>query len=520
MISSSLANVACVTLGVQVLLNLLNATLGTSYALDTPFLSCVLEDCISSNYDFGTAYGRLRQVWHTSTIQDKLSTYEAQDQKERHEAVVGNQIINPELQPRRVWDLYSNRVVPWWSQDADDWPRPISHAWIGEKDRVDVWTPINGHEWPVPIPKDASLDLIRIEMLNLGVEYAWLDVLCLRQKGGLKEDLRTEEWKLDVPTIGYIYQDVTVVCYLSGLGLPLNIKAGDLESERSWFRRAWTLQENSASRTIAGDTLDGPLHAEPIDGDGNYENEILTRFHQQLRALSAVHDNNEAPFLNPGMFGMLLQMQTRVSTNPVDKVAGLAFPLRPRTIAAYHESESLEDAWTALVNVMQAGYRGELFFWYPEPGNAGTKWRPSWDQVMSKTLPADDYSDMTVEWDEETGEDWCKVHCVEKGFVRGLAMGDVEGGHRRGELIVKDAGGIEHTFNITCAHKYSIPEDTYMLLGTNQPTFSQIRAQYWVVGRRLSGGEFEKVSVFEMTDKDRQRLMDLGIAEQHRCILV
>ncbi len=518
MISSSLANVPCVTLGVQVLLNLLNATLGTSYTLNTPFLSSVLEDCISSNYDFGTAYGRLRRVWHTSTIQEKLSTYEAQDQEEREEAVVGNQIVNPQLPPRRVWDLYSNRVVPWWwSRDADGWPRPISHAWMD--DRVDVWTPINGHEWPVPIPKDASLHLIRIEMLNLGVEYAWLDVLCLRQKGGLKEDLRTEEWKLDVPTIGYIYQGVTVVCYLSGLGLPLSIKAGDLESERSWFRRAWTLQENSASRIIAGHTLDGPLQAEPIDENGNYENEILTRFHQQLRALSAVH-GNVAQFRTPKMFSMLLQMQTRVSTNPVDKVAGLAFPLQPRMIAAYHESESLEDAWTALVTVMREEYRGELFFWYPEPGNAGTKWRPSWDQVMLKNLPADNPSDMTVEWDVETGEDWCKVHYIEKGFVRGLAMGDVEEGHRRGELIVKDAGGVEHTFNITCAHKYPIPEDTYTLLGTNQTNFGQIRAQYWVVGRRLSGEEFEKVSVFETTDKDRQRLMDLGIAEQHRCILV
>ncbi|KAK0243470.1 hypothetical protein EDD85DRAFT_761067, partial [Armillaria nabsnona] len=458
------------------LLNLLNATLGTSYTLDTPFLSSVLEDCISRNYDFGTAYGRLRRVWHTSTIQDELSTYEAQDQKERQEAVVGDQIVNPELPPRRVWDLYSNRVVPWWSQDAADWPRPISHAWMGEKDRIDVWTPINGHEWPVPIPKDASLDLIRIEMLNLGVEYIWLDVLCLRQKGGLKEDLRTEEWKLDVPTIGYIYQDVTVVCYLSGLGLPLSIKAGDLESDRSWFRRAWTLQENGASRTIAGDTLDGPLQAKPIDEDGNYENEILNRFHQQLRALSTLHDIIEAPSVTPGMFGMLLQMRARVSTNPVDKVAGLAFPLQPRTIATYHEGESLEDAWTSLVNVIQEGYRGELFFWYPEPGNADTKWRPLWDQVMLKTLPADDYSEMTVERDKETGEDWCRVHCVEKGFMRGLAMGDVEEGHRRGKLIVKDAGGIEHTFNITCAHKYPIPEDTYMLLGTNQTNFSQIRA--------------------------------------------
>ncbi len=59
----------------------------------------------------------------------------------------------------------------------------------------------------MPIPKDADLNLIRIEMLNLGAEYVWLDVLCLRQKdeGGLREDLRMEEWKLDVPTIGGMY---------------------------------------------------------------------------------------------------------------------------------------------------------------------------------------------------------------------------------------------------------------------------------------------------------------------------
>ncbi len=107
-------------------------------------------------------------------------------------------------------------MVPYWIPGS--FPEPISHAWVGEKDGVDVWTPINGKEWPVPILKDASLNLIQIEMLNLGVEYTWLDVLCLRQKGGSREDLHAEEWKLDVPTIGYIYWDIWVVIYLSGLG--------------------------------------------------------------------------------------------------------------------------------------------------------------------------------------------------------------------------------------------------------------------------------------------------------------
>ncbi len=217
----------------------LNATLGTSYTLNTPSLLSLLNDFIEKNDDFGTAYGRLRPVWNThgnSNMQHELIRREERDKEARQKALVGNQINNLHLPPRRVWDLYSNRVVPSWLTDTSSGlpyiehepePLPISHAWVDEKDRVDVWTSINGKEWPVPIPKSASLELIWIEMLNLGLEYTWLDVLCLRQKGGPWEDLCVEEWKLDVPTIGYVYRNAKVVIYLSGLGLPLSLNDGD-----------------------------------------------------------------------------------------------------------------------------------------------------------------------------------------------------------------------------------------------------------------------------------------------------
>ncbi len=271
-------------------------------------------------------------------MQDELRRWEEMDRKKRQDALVGNQ-IRSFLEPRRVWDLYSNRVVPYWI--ADPRPKPISHAWVDENDRVNALTLINGKEWPVPVPKDANLDLIRIEMLNLGLEYTWLDVLCLRQKDGLREDLRVEEWKLDVPTIGYIYWADEVVIYLSGLGRPLSLKEGDLDSDRCWFRRAWTVQEvGPTERIIAGDTPDGPMQAEPIDNNGNYETDVLTRFHKQLESLPTEMD----------IFSLLTAMQDRVSTNPVDRVVGLALPLVFRAIPAYYESKSLEDAWTALVN--------------------------------------------------------------------------------------------------------------------------------------------------------------------------
>ncbi|KAK0458126.1 uncharacterized protein EV420DRAFT_1309270 [Desarmillaria tabescens] len=372
-ISSRLADTPCATLGVQGLLDQLNSILGTSHPLDTPSLSSLLKDCITNDYDFGMAYGRLRRIWYThnwSTKQAEVCKWGEEDREMRQQVLVANQIINPHLPPRRVWDLYSNRVVPWWIMVIDDkWTqqrRPISHAWMDEKDRADVWTSINGYEWPVPIPKDANLKLIRIEMLNLGLEYTWLDVLCLRQMGGPGEDVRTEEWKLDVPTIGAVYDEAHVVIYLSGLGRPLTLKEGDLESDRSWFRRAWTLQETGNSREIAGDTPDGPMHAECKDG--KYETELLTRFHKQLQP---VQDMSSL------VLPALEEMRSRVSTNPVDKVAGLAFVLWPEKIPAYYESQSLEEVWTALVNSMNKRLRGLLFSLYPVPGNSGKKWRPS-----------------------------------------------------------------------------------------------------------------------------------------------
>ncbi len=206
-IPSSLANTRCADLGAEGVLEKLNTTLSTAYTLDAPCLSSLLEDYITKDYDFGTAYARLRLIWYndlTTVVEEKLRTHETWDREMRQKVLFENRIISTIMPPRRVWDLCSNRVVPWHFVRRK--PYPISHAWMEEKDREDVLTPINGREWPVPIPKDANLDLIRIEMLNIGAEYVWLDVLCLRQVGGTREDLRLEEWKVDVPTIGCVYQ--------------------------------------------------------------------------------------------------------------------------------------------------------------------------------------------------------------------------------------------------------------------------------------------------------------------------
>ncbi|KAK0465663.1 hypothetical protein IW261DRAFT_1613415 [Armillaria novae-zelandiae] len=198
--------------------------------------------------------------------------------------------------------------------------------------------------------------------------------------------------------------------------------------------------------------------------------------------------------------------------------------METQSFSPYYECQSLEDAWTALVNVMNMSYRSTLLFTYPEPGTGCRKWRPSWEQVMTKSLPN------LVCWIEESvgrddDDDWYRGLRIERGFVHGLAMGGVEGTDRRGKLVVKDAVGMSHTFNILASHQYPIPDDTYTLLGAD-PMITldgQIlrSPQYWVVGRRLPGDMFEKVSVFKMTDSDEiQRLKepDLAINESFKAI--
>ncbi len=214
-------------------------------------------------------------------------------------------------------------------------------------------------------PKDVDLDLIRIEMLNLGAMVAWLDVLCLRQPGGQGEHLRKEEWKLDVPTIGYVYQDYKrpVVCYFNGLGRPLSLSP-DFDSDRSWFRRAWTLQEagaNSKDIIIGGEI-----------GDDS----ISETFRERLKSSEALQHVGKA----------LSQMQGRVSTNHMDRVAGLAYLLKMKYIPSYDAEQSEESAWVALVNAMAGQSRLELLFCYPEPGNGSKRWRASWQQAMKPTF--------------------------------------------------------------------------------------------------------------------------------------
>ncbi|KAK0435742.1 hypothetical protein EV421DRAFT_1215582 [Armillaria borealis] len=498
-LASTTADIPCATLGVDGMLEMLNAVRPSDSPL---YRAC--EYFVAEISDLGTAYAYLRPHPHNFDIDRDITKAHQSDKKMRQDLVEQSE-IGVDAPPRRVWDLHANRVMPYWV--SNELPLPISHAWVADKDLKREMTPINGYEWPVPIPKDADLDLIRIEMLNLGAEYVWLDVLCLRQEGqgvdprgnpsqedwDRREALRKEEWKLDVPAIGWLYTWTNhVVCYFSGLGLPLSFKAPrDFEDDRCWFNRAWTLQETPRNPLIAGETR----HDGMIDERFMVE-EMQRRFNEQLESLGQMMRGE------PSLFKVLSQMQTRKSTKPVDKVAALVYLFHSQRIPIYDAGQSEEDAWTELMNVMSGWFRAEFFFLYPNPGNGIKFWRPSWQQVMEETLPKAPQAFRNlpdVRWTEEHGDLYFGPR-IDACGVRGLA--DASDNPRHGELDVKNGSGVEHSFKIAADHACSIHDGEYTLIGALQPTSFKIRPViFWVVGKiEEHDGNFRKVSVFRMMD--------------------
>ncbi len=207
-------------------------------------------------------------------------------------------------------------------------------------------------------------------------------------------------------------------------------------------------------------------------------------------------------------------MQDRVATSPVDKIAGLAFPLRSTAIAPYHELGSLEDAWSALVDTMGARYRAQLFFLYPETGKWSQEMEALMGAVMRKpNLRVDGFQVATISWDEppvlingapdltavrneEVDVDYHQLFCIDNVTVEGLAVKYET--TRRGRIIVtKEGSHGSHSFRIVAGHQYPIPEGKYTLIN------SHMESEYWVVGKRLPDQRFEKVSVFQMNSSDK-----------------
>ncbi|EKM56419.1 uncharacterized protein PHACADRAFT_194031 [Phanerochaete carnosa HHB-10118-sp] len=161
------------------------------------------------------------------------------------------------------------------------------------------------------------------------------------------ETQRQEEWKLDVPTIGYTYSRPSTPCiiYFNGLGLPLDTSPAVLGSTRQWFNRVWTLQESPLS------WLPGGLTGKPLVDPQS--------FFDRLRSIvTAVNSRGDGS-------GLAQTLRERSCTNELDRIAGLAYIFRCPTLPIYDENVSPEIAWILLLKHMDAQRRTVISLRYP-----------------------------------------------------------------------------------------------------------------------------------------------------------
>ncbi|KAI0070431.1 hypothetical protein K474DRAFT_1653820 [Panus rudis PR-1116 ss-1] len=517
-ISSLQASRPCSAEGVDGLLRFFNSVLATEYTFSSqPGLQDHLQECIDRKYDLGTALARLRPWWQDDfrQLQTLLDELHKEDDEMRRSALdtAKGQIVKPRIRPRRVWDLYSNRVLPIWLTRRDYWA--VSHSWMDIRRRQLEKTPINAYEWPVPIPDDSTLDRVRVELLNLGAEYVWLDVLCLRQESDdpTREALRLEEWKLDVPTIGNVYhQNQMIVHYYSGLGRPFRIRPGDLDSERHWINRAWTVQETSSNSITAGVADDSPVGGEAlrVDSNGEFQDPDIRRFHNTLSLLIQYSQDLDT------VFPILDAMRHRAAVNELDKIAGLSYLLQSPTLPPYIIEQDPEDAWLRLLQTMNGKYRGDLLFSFPTPGDGQCVWAPSWQQIkdapvlrhrggvglhenVQHVMPEDVYRSSGYRIDG------CRI----EGLSTHTLSHSKHSKYRSGKLLVTRNGDFKLSFEVKALHSHLIPEDEYVVFGSRGFT-------HWVVGKTqiLPAGErIVKVSAVEMAmEMDITSIKELALA--------
>ncbi|GJE93709.1 hypothetical protein PsYK624_098700 [Phanerochaete sordida] len=524
------AGLPCGNLGVDDLLHRLNDVLGTRY---TTAAKPGLRECLlhfrKRSRDLGEMYGMLRPRWSLDfrNVLSSMVRLERDLADLRDRALQGSYINDHRLPPRRVWDLRSNRVLPFHClpRACDDDLRHIpsnvwtvSHGWVEDSDLQYVWTPINAKEWPVPFPKRTTLDHVRIELLNMGAEYVWLDVLCLRQSlldSAEKEAVRKEEWKSDVPTIGYIYHESPhrpCITYYNGLGLAFATSRAVLQSPRHWFNRAWTLQESASG------WLPGGLTGQALPGSDGF----FARVRDVIRSLA----NTDERVL------LIEDMKDRYASTALDKIFCLGCPLQCQTLPIYelkyeYTPEDIEFAWIELIKHMHPRPRTLIFLLQPSD-KPFSPW-VSWEKFASiepwNSHPSSDSGEDLLLVDRRSlgaypkveGEYYHVGYVLGPCCIRGLdALGNSDTVRKVAALHFASNQLDPVDISITSMLGIVLPDVQYVLVGVGSPW-----KEHWivveVVGERLIRGqraiEAVKWGVLRLDQYSAKRIESLNLEE-------
>ncbi|GJE95224.1 hypothetical protein PsYK624_114050 [Phanerochaete sordida] len=530
-IPDALADMPCK--GVAHALLQVNDIMGTDFALEDTRIRGLLEYAVGESRDFGELYGRVRPWWaeNPKLSQPPAEILASQKWRDAEFRAIshGNHFIsNASIPPRRIWDLYSNRVLPYHAllhDHAFDEKQSfydkkfqkkyfvhadlstVSHSWVAEADRVDVWTSINGQEWPVPLPRKTTLEHVRVELLNMGAEYVWLDVLCLRQKGPSNEALRLKEWEVDVPTIGFIYKGRPArrcITYFNGLGLPLTTDPAVLDSTQHWLNRVWTLQE-SLEGWLPGGLTPAPL----ADAQA-----FFARV-SGLIACAAAWDDPRA------RVGFVQDLKRRRCTKELDRIAGLAYYFGCETLPVYNEGLALETAWALLLKHAEALSRTQVFLQYPADMPFAPFVSFAGFQARNPVLPlAWLYTtegpvlvpaDQTQLGGNGPAHFAHFVRCISQHYILARQRGDAEGTTSLFLEVHDAAGDLVFTLQRCAVHGVLLPDVPYTIVCMD---FAE---NHWVVGEVLGETEVQgqpavqvaKWAVIYIASGEGERLMHI-----------
>ncbi|KAL0632208.1 hypothetical protein Q9L58_008918 [Maublancomyces gigas] len=495
------------------LLHDLNVCTGNPRKMDDPGVKRAINWCIDLGLDFGGAYGRLRKLWVPGDFlaaRKKVDDDKNEMERLRTSAFFmdkyGNRTLKHPyaMEPRRIWDLYSHRVIPSYFVPDRKNVWAITHSHRSSKDKDCIASPVNEYQWGVALPKRVTLDKIRDDLVADGAEYCWLDLVCVRQVCNLKDCRQEcklknrvvldEEMAVDMPTMGNIYAKAgKVVRYYTGLGRSFD-NTEDIGGDYHWLNRAWTLQEMNINTTIGGlKDKDSPVPITGYEFDNKLEK--YPAISERLRSLEDIITST------PRLAKIVKAMKPRKSRDDVDKIYGLGYLMKSRTLPAYHRVPNddlleVEGTWWQLVYCMSDTMRGELLFLFPQPGDSGKNlWMPTWRQLMDVDMVQDSHIDESV-----------TIIAGRKAKYNGYVLAKCNiTGHQ--VTVVADRAG-EFTF---IASNTDPKDDTYTLVGNP-------RRNYFIVCKLQQNdeGELEKVAVIKVTPEETEKVLEWGLRRSTR----
>ncbi|KAF8460892.1 hypothetical protein BDZ91DRAFT_831680 [Kalaharituber pfeilii] len=422
---TGMARIPCSDNSPEWLCDNINDLLKSSRSVDEEGITEDLDACIEAELDFGTAYALLRSRWSWKCPSCSNSEYLALHnptsgrctcilclyaKDEMGVEIPGplNVISDPyNMLPRRIWDLYANRVVPFScsqppkctkcstiTQQPPIYPfHAISHSWA--QYRKSDFSEINQNHWEVPLPLYADIYKVREEMLQkIGAEYCWLDVLCLRQerKDKRKEKERQLEWATDVPTIGNVYQLCAgIMRYFNGLGV--NFSEGSMIDSYHWLTRAWTLQEIRPESLMYTGAVDSAKYPIPLHAKLYGKSVPCLMLRQHLAPLAQLARDCDSPN-GCSILELIRHMKARYASNDLDKITGISYLLKSVTLPVYDPAESIESAWVRGIVHIRYLLKLEILFNCPYARRPCTgekpavvTWIPTWKDLMTIDSP-------------------------------------------------------------------------------------------------------------------------------------